>query len=77
MAVVGWWNEELLYSIITKKDYERRAAWICLLTAACAAVGKSEVVGDYTGGRFWLPPIDLWASWARETLESNKAMLRR
>ena len=51
-------------SIITEKDHEHRAAWICLLTAWCIAKGNSVPVGDADGGWFWLPPSDLWQSWA-------------
>ena len=45
-------------------DHELRAALICLLTAALAAEGLAELVGDETGGWFWLPPVPLWKPWA-------------
>lgn len=51
-----WLNLGLTGAVLTERDHEKRAAWICLLTAACAAVGKSEVIGDEAGGWFWLPP---------------------
>ncbi|AFL54125.1 hypothetical protein ABIE78_006243 [Sinorhizobium fredii] len=72
---IGWNNERLLQQIAVEGDHEKRAAWICLLTAACAAAGKSEVVGDEKGGWFWLPPAELWADWARETLARNRAAI--
>ncbi len=73
MALVGWDAPELLRRMQTERDHEKRAAYICLLTAACAAAGKAEVVGDVTSGWIWLPPTDLWASWARTALEQNLA----
>jgi hypothetical protein len=45
-------------------DHEQRAALICLLTAACVALGRYTAVGDRTGGFFFLPPLNLWADWA-------------
>lgn len=72
---IGWQNAELMTAVLGERDHEKRAAWICLLTAACAASGKAEVVGDDTGGWFWLPPHDQWAEWAREALEKNRLAL--
>jgi len=68
---LDWCNQPLLDAVLAEKDHEKRAAWICLLTAACAASSKSEVVGDDAGGWFWLPPSDLWAPWARDALQKN------
>ena len=50
------------------RHHERRAALICLLTAACAATGTVTTVGDDAGGWLWLPPRELWASWAWDGL---------
>lgn len=55
-------------------DHELRAALICLLTAAIAAVGEATVVGEDFGGWFWLPPRAAWQPWALEGL--NKATKR-
>lgn len=74
---IGWLNLELIDAVLAERDHEKRAAWICLLTAACAAVGKSELVGDEVGGWFWLPPIKLWAQWARDALAQSTIELRR
>lgn len=74
---IGWLNLELIDAVLTETDHEKRAAWICLLTAACAAAGKSEVVGDEIGGWFWLPPTNLWAQWARDALAHNTTELRK
>ncbi|MCA1442091.1 DUF429 domain-containing protein [Ensifer sp. IC4062] len=73
LRTIGWNNETLLQKVTTERDHEKRAAWICLLTAATAAAGKSEVVGDEAGGWFWLPPTELWAGWARQALAQNSA----
>ena len=72
---LDWRNQALLDAMLAETDHEKRAAWICLLTAACAATGKSEVVGDDIGGWFWLPPLELWAPWAREALDKNRLAL--
>jgi hypothetical protein len=48
--------DELWVRLRTEKDHELRAALICLLTAALAAQGTATIVGESTGGWFWLPP---------------------
>lgn len=68
---IGWQNSELMQAVLEETDHEKRAAWICLLTAACAATGQTEVIGDEEGGWFWLPPLDMWAAWARQAIESS------
>lgn len=55
---LDWSNQALLDTMLVETDHEKRAAWICLLTAACAATGTSEVIGDDIGGSFWLTPLD-------------------
>jgi hypothetical protein len=50
-------------------DHELRAALICLLTAALADQGKAAVVGEESGGWFWLPPWFLWQPWASRGLD--------
>ncbi|MBB2835845.1 UNVERIFIED_ORG: putative nuclease with RNAse H fold [Rhizobium esperanzae] len=70
-----WQNSPLLDAVSVERDHEKRAAWICMLTAACAATGMSEIVGDDKGGWFWLPQAELWAPWARDALEKNQAAL--
>lgn len=72
---IGWQNAELMTAVLGERDHEKRAAWICLLTAACAASTEAEVVGDDIGGWFWLPPVDQWAGWAQEALEKNRLAL--
>lgn len=72
---IGWINGALIDRVLTEKDHERRAAWICLLTAGCVASGDANAVGDEQGGWFWLPPERLWAEWALVALEGNRAAL--
>jgi hypothetical protein len=62
--------DKLWVRLRTEKDHELRAALICLLTAALAAQGAATIVGERTGGWFWLPPWSLWQPWARQGLES-------
>jgi hypothetical protein len=50
----------------SERDHELRAALICLLTAALAATGTAAVVGEPTGGWFWLPPWSVWQPWAKQ-----------
>ncbi|WP_331372503.1 DUF429 domain-containing protein [Sinorhizobium chiapasense] len=75
LCTIGWSNEALYQKVATERDHEKRAAWVCLLTAATAVAGKSEVVGDEAGGWFWLPPAELWASWARRALAENSTAI--
>jgi hypothetical protein len=71
-AFIGWDASDLLKQIEAERDHERRAAYLCLLTAACAAVDKAEVVGDISTGWIWLPPAELWEPWASEALKRNR-----
>ncbi|MBP2237677.1 hypothetical protein J2Z31_004200 [Sinorhizobium kostiense] len=73
LEFIGWSDDRVLQRLTDERDHERRAAWICLMTAACAAVGKAEAIGDEAGGWIWLPPAELWADWARRALAENRA----
>jgi predicted nuclease with RNAse H fold len=75
LAQIGFSDTELLRRIENERDHEKRAAWICLLTAAAAATGTATRLGDPLGGWIWLPPIELWAPWASEALTLNKNAL--
>jgi predicted nuclease with RNAse H fold len=70
------WNDDILRQQIgaiaretTRISHEHRAALICVLTAACALSGQAAYVGDDVGGSICLPPLDLWARWARAAFE--------
>ncbi|HLW69803.1 MAG TPA: hypothetical protein VKS22_04190 [Candidatus Binataceae bacterium] len=49
--------------------HDKRAALICLLTAAFAAQGTATMVGEATGGWLCLPPWPRWQPWAVDGLE--------
>ena len=61
-------SEEVWRRLRKEKNHELRAALICLLTAAFAAKGTASVIGESTGGWFWLPPRSLWEPWAKRGL---------
>lgn len=70
------WNDRVLREQIrtvadvrTRVSHEHRAALVCLLTSACALSGHAKYIGDDAGGRICLPPIELWADWARDAIE--------
>lgn len=64
--------EDILNTIKTNRDHEKRAALVCILTAAAVAKGQYTAVGDDKGGYFFLPPWDLWAEWARKELDIQR-----
>jgi predicted nuclease with RNAse H fold len=72
---LGWDDAILLEQIRTVADattrisHEHRAALVCVLTAACALSGQAAYVGDEVGGSICLPPLCLWADWAKTVLE--------
>jgi predicted nuclease with RNAse H fold len=57
---------------ITRISHEHRAALVCVLTAACALSGQAAYVGDEVGGSICLPPLSLWAGWARAALGGDQ-----
>lgn len=59
----------LVSNFENERDHERRASLVCLLTAAFALRGQAVIVGEPVGGWFFLPPIELWSSWARAEAE--------
>ncbi len=63
--------DEVWRQLSCQMDHELRAALICLLTAAFAAQGIAERVGDAEGGWFWLPPFCLWQDWAKDGLDRS------
>ena len=58
--------QEFWRCLSTETDHELRAALICLLTAALAAQGTAAIIGEPSGGWFWLPPCSLWQRWATQ-----------
>ena len=61
-------SDEVWRRLRKEKNHELRAALICLLTAAFAAKGTATLIGEPTGGWFWLPPCSLWGPWAKRAL---------
>jgi hypothetical protein len=53
----------------SEANHEKRAALICLLTAALAEKGIAAIIGETEGGWFWLPPWLLWQPWATKGIE--------
>ena len=51
--------------LAAERDHDRRAAYICLLTAGLAHARTATVIGDSIDGWFWLPPMQLWADRAK------------
>ena len=62
--------DEVWHRLRSERDHELRAALICLLTAAIAAAGAAAIIGELTGGWFWLPPWSAWQPWARQGFNS-------
>lgn len=54
-----------------EKDHDIRAALVCLLTAAFAAKGTAVAIGQDVDGYFFLPPMQMWADWAKEAIDSH------
>jgi hypothetical protein len=80
---LAWKCPEIRHAIKREYDenglatHEKRAALVCLLTAACAFAGEAEYVGDTAGGWICLPHKKLWASWAHQALNARKLKLER
>lgn len=60
---------ELATTLHAERDHEKRAALVCLLTAAFAATGYAVAVGNADTGYFFLPDLELWAPWSREAVQ--------
>jgi hypothetical protein len=74
---LAWPLSETLDLLAGERDHDIRAAYVCLLTAGFAHAGTATVVGDPLGGWFWLPPMGLWANWARDAVVQTAAAARR
>lgn len=67
--------EEIATRCVAEKDHDIRAALVCVLTAAFAANGTAVTVGQDVDGYFFLPPMDLWARWAKDSLDAGQIQL--
>ena len=57
---------EVWRRLSSETDHELQAALICLLTAALAAQGTAAIIGEPSGGWYWLPPWSLGQQWATQ-----------
>lgn len=64
-------DNKVLNAIESTSNHEKRAALVCLLTAASVAAGRYTAVGEPAGGFFFLPPWDAWAAWSREEIKKQ------
>ena len=53
----------VLAPLAIETDHERRAALICLLTAALAYEGRAAIIGEAESGWFWLEGPDRTITW--------------
>jgi hypothetical protein len=67
---LGWDCPPMLERLSSESDHEKRAALICVLTAATAAAGEAIPIGNQLGGYLWMPPKELWSGWARAAMET-------
>jgi hypothetical protein len=58
--------QEVWRRLSSETDHELRAALICLQAAALAAQRNAAIIGEPSGGWFWLPPWSLWQQWATQ-----------
>ncbi|MFC1559062.1 DUF429 domain-containing protein [Gemmatimonadota bacterium] len=58
-------------SINSTTDHDERAALVCCLTALCVTSGGYVAVGEPKNGYFFLPPWEMWESWAKSNLINN------
>lgn len=65
-------DDTLVRAISEERNHEKCAAYVCLLTALCAASGIAKMVGDKEGGWICLPPVSLWAGWASDALARSE-----
>ena len=77
VADLGWPVGETVALLAAEGDHDRRAAYICLLTAGLAHARTATVIGDSIGGWFWLPPLHLWADWAKTAVSLTIADARK
>jgi predicted RNase H-like nuclease len=59
----------------SRASHDKRAALVCVLTAAFALTGRATFVGDQAGGWICLPPQNLWAPWATNALHARMQVL--
>jgi len=82
LEILNWRDKSIIEGLrreaanTTREGHERRAALICLLTAACALAGECQLVGDEFGGEICLPPEVMWQPWAIESLALRRSSMK-
>lgn len=74
-AELSWDDPSFWYQVATNKNHDERAALICALTAICVVRNKFTAIGDNISGRFFLPPLNRWATWAARAIELNNVYI--
>jgi hypothetical protein len=72
---LGWRSSNLINRLSAERDHEKRAALVCLLTAATAVFGRANPIGDDVGGYLWMPPMELWSDWAKQGFKEQGALI--
>lgn len=75
MSHVGFCPPGLLAAVQREQHHEKRAAYVCLITAACVAAKELTSIGDKDGGWIVLPPLALWADWSKNALDESERAL--
>lgn len=70
-AILNGAPAALWAAVVANGQHDERAALICLLTALCVSHQKYVAFGDTTGGYFFMPPWELWHSWAKTAFRAN------
>ncbi len=71
-AEVQWLRKPFWGLVAANSQHDERAALICAITAACVLLGRYVAVGEALGGYFFMPPWNVWQSWAKDALRRNR-----
>jgi predicted nuclease with RNAse H fold len=67
------WERPAFWQLVAdNQHHDERAALVCAMTSMCVCRGSYVAVGEPNGGYFFLPPWELWAPWAKATLDANR-----
>lgn len=77
LARLGWDDPAATRVFADQRDQDIRMALVSLCGAGVVRAGLASSVGDPVGGWFWMPPVDMWADWARAGLLRNIDARRR
>ena len=71
---IDWPDVQMWQSLETCSNRDEQSALVCGLTAGCVVRKRYVAVGNLHEGYFFLPPWDLWASWAKQGLAENRRL---